>query len=627
MNPFQSIHKTGFRLLKMIHAEDSIVIPMYLLDLVLSLGQIYIGLFLTAGLVDALLAGQYRQAAGAALMLLLANLFFGLASRLIIRRLQCLQRKIWLVFYVWLRRKAFSMDYETMEKPEVAEKLLFSERTSDMQGGLGTLLYHYYEILKAIVNLLLSVSLVAHLCLRKPGAGFGVLGALASPVPSALLLAGMMAGTVFGAYRAFRRFAEERRALFESHTGVEDRVMYLTQQVLGNFKAGKMIRIYGMQDMILENLSVFLKKSWGHFSDACDVERKQGNANRLVDSVFIVGAYLLAALKVVTGAVTVGAFTQYVGALHQFGGACFTLIAVHGDLQKICTYMEEFLAFLDTENLHVKGSIPVEKRTDGEYEIAFEHVSFRYPGTEKLVLKDVDCRIRVRGKLAVVGRNGAGKTTFIKLLCRLYEPASGRITLNGVDIRKYDEEEYRSLFGVVFQDFKLFAFPVWENVTAGRARNETRIWEVLEQAEAGSMVRGMPGGLDTYLYKDMGDGVEISGGEAQKLALARALYRDAPVVILDEPTAALDPKAEAEVYARFHEMVQGRTSVYISHRMASCRFCDDIIVFEDGKIVERGSHEALSAAGGSYAKMWSAQAKYYDAATDSPPEAPVCARS
>ena len=613
MNTFQSIHKTGFRLLKMIHAEDSIVIPMYMLDLVLSLGQVYIGLFLTAGLVDALLAGEYRQAAGEALILLLANLFFGLASRLILRRLQCLQRKVWLVFYVWLRRKAFSMDYETMEKPEVAEKLLFSERTSDMQGGLGTLLYHYYEILKSVVNLLLSLSLVAHLCLTKPGSGFGILGVLALPVPSALLLAGMMAGTVFGAYRVFRRFAEERRALFQSHTGVEDRVMYLTQQVLGNFKAGKMIRIYGMQNMILENLSLFLKKSWAHFSTACDVERKQGNANRLVDSVFIVGAYLLEALKVVTGAVTVGAFTQYVGALNQFGGACFTLIAVHGNLQKICTYMEEFLDFLDTENQHVRGSIPVEKRTDGEYEIVFEHVSFQYPGTEKLVLQDVDCRIRVGGKLAVVGKNGAGKTTFIKLLCRLYEPTSGRITLNGVDIRKYDEEEYRSLFGVVFQDFKLFAFPVWENVTAGRGRNEARIWEVLEQADAGSLVRGMPGGLDTYLYKDMGDGVEISGGEAQKLALARALYRDAPVVILDEPTAALDPKAEAEVYARFHEMVKGRTSVYISHRMSSCRFCDDIIVFDNGRIVERGSHEALFAAGGSYASMWNAQAKYYNA--------------
>ena len=254
----------------------------------------------------------------------------------------------------------------------------------------------------------------------------------------------------------------------------------------------------------------------------------------------------------------------------------------------------------------------MEKREDGEYELAFENVSFHYPGKEELVLKEVNCRLRIRGKLAVVGRNGAGKTTFIKLLCRLYEPTQGRITLNGVDIRKYDEEEYRRLFGVVFQDFRLFAFPVWENITAGFARSDERIWEALRQADAGELAKRLPQGLDTFLYKNVEDGVEISGGEAQKLALARALYKDAPVVILDEPTAALDPKAEAEIYAHFNKMVEGRTSIYISHRMSSCRFCDDIIVFEDGRIVERGSHETLFAAGGSYARMWNAQARYYE---------------
>ena len=274
--------------------------------------------------------------------------------------------------------------------------------------------------------------------------------------------------------------------------------------------------------------------------------------------------------------------------------------------------MEGFLDFLDTKSIHEKGSIPVEKREDGEYELAFENVSFHYPGKEELVLKEVNCRLRIRGKLAVVGRNGAGKTTFIKLLCRLYEPTQGRITLNGVDIRKYDEEEYRRLFGVVFQDFRLFAFPVWENITAGFARSDERIWEALRQADAGELAKRLPQGLDTFLYKNVEDGVEISGGEAQKLALARALYKDAPVVILDEPTAALDPKAEAEIYAHFNKMVEGRTSIYISHRMSSCRFCDDIIVFEDGRIVERGSHETLFAAGGSYARMWNAQARYYE---------------
>lgn len=227
------------------------------------------------------------------------------------------------------------------------------------------------------------------------------------------------------------------------------------------------------------------------------------------------------------------------------------------------------------------------------------------------MLQDVNCQIRIKGKLAVVGRNGAGKTTFIKLLCRLYEPTSGRITLNGIDIRKYDEEEYRSLFGVVFQDFKLFAFPVWQNITAGSRGQEEKIWEALRQADAQKTVQELPEGLASYLYKDLEEGVAVSGGEAQKLALARALYKDAPVVILDEPTAALDPKAEAEIYARFHQMVEGRTSIYISHRMSSCRFCDEIIVFDKGKIVERGSHENLYAAGGNYTRMWDAQARYY----------------
>lgn len=306
-----------------------------------------------------------------------------------------------------------------------------------------------------------------------------------------------------------------------------------------------------------------------------------------------------------------GAFTQYAGALNQFGNACFVIINCQVRLRNVCTYMQQFLDFIDMENVHVKGALPVKAQEDGAYELAFENVSFRYPGNEDYVLKDVSCRLNIRGRMALVGRNGAGKSTFIKLLCRLYEPTQGRITLNGVDIREYDEEEYRRLFGVVFQDFKLFSFPVWENITAGFPRQDEKIWEALRQADAAEMVRKLPKQLDTYLYKNLEDGVEISGGEAQKLAIARALYKDAPIVILDEPTAALDPVAEAEIYARFNDMVEGKTGIYISHRMSSCQFCDDIIVFQDGRIVERGSHEELSVLGGIYAQMWNAQAKYY----------------
>lgn len=611
MRKLISTHRVGFRLLKMIHSVDSVIIPMHLLELCLSLAQVYAGLFLTAGLIDALLLGKYGQAAWKALWLLGANLIFSLCQRLLRRRFKSLETKIWLIFYVWLREKAFSMDYEIMENPEVAEKILFSERTSDMYGGLGTLLSQYCGMLHALLNIVLSVSLVVCLCVARPAGDYGLLGTIGSPVPSVLLFAALLMGMCFGAWKVFMKYAEKQKEMFDSHTGVENQLSYLLNQVYGNGKAGKIVRIYGMEEMLLANTKENMRRSRSYFVKLGDISRKEENAGGLVNSFFTVGAYFLVALKVVTGAITVGAFAQYVGALNQFGGACLKLISMHGELIKSCTYMEGFLAFLDMENLHESGTIPVEKREDGEYELAFENVSFHYPGSEDMVLKNVSCRLRIKGKLAVVGRNGAGKTTFIKLLCRLYEPTEGRITLNGVDIRKYSEEEYHSLFSVVFQDFKLFAFPVWENVAAGYERRDEGIWEALRQADAEEFVRGMEKQLDTYLYKNVEDGIEISGGEAQKLAVARALYKDAPVVILDEPTAALDPKAEAEIYAHFDSMVEGRTSIYISHRMSSCRFCDEIIVFEDGQIVEWGSHEELLSAGGSYAKMWNAQAKYY----------------
>ena len=234
--------------------------------------------------------------------------------------------------------------------------------------------------------------------------------------------------------------------------------------------------------------------------------------------------------------------------------------------------------------------------------------------TGNKALRNINISIEDGEFVFIVGRSGSGKSTLLKLLLKEVEPTSGKIVVNDMNLGKMPRRyvpKYRRRLGVVFQDFRLFAFPVWKNITAGGERLEERIRKALRQADAEGLVQAMPQGLDTNLYKNLGDGVEISGGEAQKLALARALYKDAPVVILDEPTAALDPEAEAEVYARFNRMVEGRTSIYISHRMSSCRFCEDIIVFDQGRIVERGSHEELCAAGGNYARMWEAQAKYY----------------
>ncbi|MBR4825065.1 MAG: ABC transporter ATP-binding protein, partial [Spirochaetaceae bacterium] len=275
-------------------------------------------------------------------------------------------------------------------------------------------------------------------------------------------------------------------------------------------------------------------------------------------------------------------------------------------------YLSFFYDYMQIENKRYEGTIPTEKRDDNIFEIEFRDVSFKYDNSETYALRHVNQKITLGTKNAVVGKNGAGKTTFIKLLCRLYEPTEGQILLNGVDIRYYDYKDYARLFSIVFQDYNLFSFPLGENVAAAADYDRERVLECIDKAGFTDRLNRLEKGLETNLYQYNDDnGVEISGGEAQKLAIARALYKDAPFVILDEPTSALDPVAEFEIYQNFDNMVKGKTSIYISHRMSSCRFCDNIIVFDEGKVVEQGSHEKLMAGGGLYSQLWNAQAQYY----------------
>ena len=222
-------------------------------------------------------------------------------------------------------------------------------------------------------------------------------------------------------------------------------------------------------------------------------------------------------------------------------------------------------------------------------------------------------KFRIGEKLAIVGMNGSGKTTFIKLLCRLYDPTEGVILLNGVDIRKYNYNEYMSVFSIVFQDFRLLALTLGQNVAASESFDPVKVQKCLVQAGLEEWFASLPEGTETCLYHNFSKkGIEISGGEAQKIALARALYKDAPFIVLDEPTAALDPVSEYEIYSRFNEIVGEKTAIYISHRLASCRFCDTIAVFDNGRIVQRGTHEdLLRVTGGKYCELWYAQAQYY----------------
>lgn len=324
-------------------------------------------------------------------------------------------------------------------------------------------------------------------------------------------------------------------------------------------------------------------------------------------------AYLFVCLKAWGGAFGVGMVTQYVGAITALFIGLSSFLREFARMRTNGEFLRDYFEFLDIPNQMYQGSLTTEKRTDRQYEVEFRDVSFRYPGTQQWALRHVNIKFRVGSRLAVVGVNGSGKTTFIKLLCRLYDPTQGQILLNGIDICKYRYQDYIDLFSVVFQDFRLLARPLGENVAGTMAYEKERVTDCLNKAGFEERMGAMEEGLHTYLYKDLDEnGVEISGGEAQKIAIARTLYKDAPFLILDEPTAALDPEAEAEIYTKFDEIAGDKTAIYISHRLSSCRFCDEIAVFHEGQVIEQGTHEELvSDRNGKYYELWNAQAQYY----------------
>ena len=331
-------------------------------------------------------------------------------------------------------------------------------------------------------------------------------------------------------------------------------------------------------------------------------------------NIFTGIVYVFVCLKAWAGAFSVGAVTQYITSISNLSQNVSKLISILGGMKNNAPFLRTTYEFLDIPNNMYQGSLTTEKRRDRDYEVEFCDVSFKYPDTDVYALRHLSLKFRVGERLAVVGMNGSGKTTFIKLLCRLYDPTEGVIKLNGIDIRKYNYDDYMSVFSIVFQDFKLLALPLGENVAVSAEYDEAKVMDCIEKAGFAERLEEMSDKLQTYLYRDIEkDGVMISGGEAQKLAIARSLYKDAPFIILDEPTAALDPIAEAEIYSKFNEIAGDKTAIYISHRLSSCRFCDSIAVFHGGQIIQRGTHdELLSDENGKYHELWYAQAQYYN---------------
>jgi ATP-binding cassette subfamily B protein/ATP-binding cassette subfamily C protein len=322
---------------------------------------------------------------------------------------------------------------------------------------------------------------------------------------------------------------------------------------------------------------------------------------------FVVYAYI--GVRAIQKSISIGSFSMYISAAATFGSAASKTIGLFAEMRQNCRYLEDYMLLNET---------PVEAEngkklrvSDNKIEIEFKNVSFSYPKTHKPILKNVNLKIRNGETLSIVGRNGAGKTTLIKLLSRLFKPDSGEILLNGVNISDIDYKEYIRLLAIVFQDFKIFELTVADNV-GFENYDERRVEQALEKAGILEFINTLPQKTKTYIGKSSDkDGTFFSGGQLQKIAIARTICKDSPMVLLDEPTASLDPISESEVYEKFNELIGEKTAIYISHRMSSCKFCDRIVFINNGEIEEEGSHDELMKRGGKYAKMFMLQADSY----------------
>lgn len=390
-----------------------------------------------------------------------------------------------------------------------------------------------------------------------------------------------------------------------------DRLFYSFIDIFSDYKTGKEIRIYKEQDLInhiaTDRILTDGEKTLKKISMRT---AKSSSFVAILGALVGFGIYLFIGVKGMFGLFDIGSLVMYCGAFMQVINGIMQLANTLGKLVEILPLAKVYFEIVESENERSYGKN--ELNFNDNLEIEFKNVSFKYPSSDNYSLKNVNLKINNGEHLAVVGRNGSGKTTFIKLMCRLYDVTEGKILINGINIKDYTKDSIVKLYSVVFQDFKIFSLPLCDNIAAGDRYDSNQLYNCLEQSNVADRVNALPLKEKTYLYKDVDKaGVEISGGEAQKLALARALYKDSPVVILDEPTAALDPVAENEIYSRFNSFVENKTAIYISHRLSSCVFCSRIAVFDSARLVESGTHQDLLANNGKYAELWNAQAQYY----------------
>lgn len=512
-------------------------------------------------------------------------------------------------------KKSLELDYDKCDDPATAKLLstIFQNENSS-RWGLHRAIDSCDRLCSALFTMLGGVALTVSLFSSRTAADAGALAILDEPLVVLGVVVFMLAVTFIAP--ALQSKAESYWAINSTRHNISNLFFSFYSWHGENPKMAADVRIYEQYKI---SSPFFHNKDELFCSNGYFAHLARGRmglfhaASGAVSVLFTGAAYAFVCLKALAGAFGLGAVSQYIASITKVSGGLSELFASLGEMHNNTNFLKPVFEFIDIPNDMYHGSLTVEKRRDRNYQVEFRNVSFKYPNSDSYALRHVSMKFEIGKRLAVVGMNGSGKTTFIKLLCRLYDPTEGEILLNGIDIRKYNYDEYLSLFSVVFQDFQLLALKLGQNVAAASDYDRDRATDALIRAGFGERLADWAEGTETYLYKNYSrDGVNVSGGEEQKIAIARTLYKDAPFIILDEPTAALDPVSEAEIYAKFNDIAGDKTAVYISHRLSSCKFCDEILVFHEGSVIQQGTHaELLANKDGKYHELWNAQAQYY----------------
>lgn len=614
--PWREMLRLNNRALKLFYKRYPQMILSRLISVVWNSLTPYVSIYLSALVIDELAGSRNVERLQLLVLITLASAaVIALGTALLKKWTEAQSAGMWFKVENILSEKMLDMDYVSLDETHTAE--LLSTIRQNMNGGgwgLYRVVVAYEELCSSILTILGGISLTVSLFVSRVPVGAGALSALNNPLVVLAVITVMLAVT-FIAPVLNNKSGSYYAKHADSHN-LGNRLFSFFGWLGYYSELAPDVRIY-RQDRICDRHNhnkddtfcsngLFARLAWGPMG----LFAAAGSA---VSVIFTGVVYAFVCLKALAGAFGLGSVTQYVASITKVSGGMSSFVSTLGDMRNNAPFLELTFEFLDIPNNMYQGSLTVEKRNDRKYEVEFRNVSFKYPGSENYALRNVNMKFEIGKRLAVVGMNGSGKTTFIKLLCRLYDPTEGEILLNGIDIRKYNYAEYMNIFSVVFQDFKLFSLTLGENVASGSNIDREKVIDCLNKAGFGGRLAEMPNGIDTYLYTDYEkDGVNVSGGEAQKIAIARALYKDSPFIILDEPTAALDPIAEAEIYGKFDEIAGDKTAIYISHRLSSCKFCDEIAVFHEGAVIQQGTHASLVAdESGKYYELWHAQAQYY----------------